>query len=130
MSRRPGRFADEMYPDAAALRRAFSVPHPMFGPCMYFPVVLEGENATAGRAEKVIAGYKKDGYAGVIPYYPSEGDSRPFGEGYRDAMLSVYQSCASNGLMSGYFDDHLAMESYLEMHPEYADELDCPLLPA
>jgi len=128
MSRRPGRFADEMYPDTAALRRAFSDPNPMFGPYLYLPVVLEGENATAPRAEKIIAGYKKDGYAGVIPYYPSEGDSRPFGEGYREAMNSVYEACAQNGLLSGYFDDHLAMESYLQLHPEAAEAMDCRIL--
>ena len=109
MSRKPIRFADELYPDAAALRRAFNDPHQTFGPFLYFPVVLEGENATVPRAERVISSYKKDGYAGVIPYSPSEGDSRPFGEGYREAMHSVYDACAAYGLQSGYFDDHLAM---------------------
>lgn len=128
ISRRPGRFADELYPDAAALRRAFSDPHPMFGPYLYFPIVLEGENASLSRAGKVIAGYRKDGYAGVIPYYPSEGDSRPFGEGYMETMHSIYRACAENGLFTGYFDDHLAMESYLQKHPDYAEELDCRIL--
>ena len=93
---KPTRFADELYADCAALRRAFNDPHQMFGPYLYLPVVNSGENATAPRAEKLIASYKKDGYGGVIPYYPSEGESRPFEDGYAEALRAVYNACAAS----------------------------------
>ncbi|MBE6560384.1 MAG: hypothetical protein E7662_04605, partial [Ruminococcaceae bacterium] len=99
---KPTRFADEMYPDAAALRRAFNDPHQMFGPYIYMPVVNSGENATALRAEKLIASYKKDRYAGVIPYYPSEAESRPFETGYEESLRAIYDACAAYGLKSAY----------------------------
>jgi len=117
-----------MYPDAAALRRAFNDPHQMFGPYIYMPVVNSGENATALRAEKLIASYKKDGYAGVIPYYPSEAESRPFETGYEESLRAIYDACAAYGLKSAYFDDPTVMSSYLDTHPDTEAELECRVL--
>ena len=125
---KPTRFADEMYADCASLRRAFNDPHQMFGPYLYLPVVNSGENATAPRAEKLIASYKKDGYAGVIPYYPSEGESRPFEDGYAEALRAVYNACAAYGLKSVYFDDPTVMSCYLMTHPESEDAMECRVL--
>jgi len=115
------RFADEMYGDAGALRRAFSDPPQVLAPFLYLPVVNEGDDASPSRIDRMILSYKKDGYAGVIPYYPSEARSRPFEEGYVEAMHAVYEACAAYGLKSGYFDDPTVMASWLEKNPDEAD---------
>jgi len=122
------RFADEIYNDIGALRRAFTEPQRGFGPYLYLPVVNSGENATLENAERLVASCKRDGYAGLIPYYPSEENSRPFEERYLDTMKAVYDACAAYGLKSAYFDDHLVMESFFEQNPDAAKEMDCFIL--
>lgn len=121
-------FADALYPDVAALRRAFNDPHQTFGPLLYLPLRLSGENASASHAERVVAACKKDGYAGVIPYYPSESGDRPFAAGSFEAAASVYDACAAYGLKSGYFDDHLIMEAWLSRNPDLASTMECRIL--
>lgn len=122
------RFADDICSDAAALRRAFNDPQQAFGPFLYLPVVNRGEEAAPLRADRMISSYKKDGYAGVIPYYPSEGESRPFEDGYEEAMHAVYEACASYGLKSAYFDDPTVMASWLEKNPDEAAAMECRVL--
>lgn len=125
---RPVRFADELFLDAGALRRAFSDPVRSFSPFIYLPVVNEGDDASAECADRVVSACQKDGYAGVIPYYPSEGTSRPFEDGSMRAMASIYSACASYSMMSAYFDDPLVMASYMALHPQEAPQLQCRVL--
>lgn len=125
---RPVRFADELFSDTGALRRAFSDPVHSFGPFLYLPVVHRGEDATALCAERTVSACRKDGYAGIVPYYPSEGESRPFEDEYLPALNAVYDACASYGMMSAYFDDPIVMSSFMAAHPDKAPEFQCHIL--
>ncbi len=111
-----------------ALRHAFSDPSQSFGPYIYYSVEASDAAQTAADAEKAVSSYKKDGYAGVIPYYPAEGTARPFTPGWESAVGAVIDACAGYGLKSGYFDDPIVMEAYLNANPENAEEIRCRVL--
>ena len=116
------RTADD-FGDLASLRRAFCDPPHAEGPLLYLPLGEAGADA-----DGLLAAYKKCGYAGVIPYYPSEGAARPFGSDWPRALCGVYAAAAEYGMTSGYLDDATVMSAYLAADGARAAEMGCRVL--
>lgn len=104
--------------DTNDLKKIFQNTKKEYAPYIFLPITEEGGLANEERLSRLIQGYKKSGYGGVIPFVPAESTVRPFSEEYYRIYDCIAEEADTHGLQLGYLDDIYLMKEYLKETPE------------
>ena len=112
--------------DAAELKKWFQSENRDFSPCMYFPITSENGLNTEEKISKLIQGYKKSGYGGIIPFSFGKSPICPLSEEYYKVTDTVAKCARENGMQIGYIDDSYIMRAYMAGEENHASQ--CSIL--
>ena len=101
------------YQDPATLKKQFQNDKAASGPYIYLPLDTTDGLNTPEKIAKLITGYKKSGYSGIIPFTDRTSQIRALSKEYYDAYDIVKQESENSLLKLGYLDDIYIMKEYL-----------------
>ena len=99
--------------DVLELRKWFQTENRDFSPYMYFPITSEDALDTEEKITRLIQGYKKDGYSGVIPFAFGKSPIKALSAAYYRVIDLVCQAAKDCGMQVGYIDDSYIMREYI-----------------
>ena len=99
--------------DVAELKKWFQTENRDFSPFMYFPITSQDGLATEEKISKLIQGYKKSGYGGVIPFAFGKSPIQALSMEYYKVIDIVCRCAKENGMQVGYIDDSYIMRAYI-----------------
>jgi len=104
--------------DANDLKKNFQAVKTEYAPYIYIPIDGSPELSESDRIVKLVQGYKKSKYGGIIPFVTAESTVVPFSEQYYKIYDAIAESADAGGLSLGYLDDIHLMREYLLSYPE------------
>lgn len=107
-----------MITDSNELRKHFQTTKKEYAPYIYIPITGGDSLSNGEKLAKLIQGYKKSNYGGVIPFVAAESTVNPFSEKYYKIYDSIAEAADANSLFLGYLDDTHLMKEYLKEFPE------------
>ncbi len=116
--------------DAASLKKLFQTGHSNFSPYIFLPLNMAEDKDKKSSYEKIakqIAGYKKNGFGGIIPFVYKNYNVLPMTDGYFDLYRHIFKETEQNGLTLAYQDDTYVMREYLN-HLEDSHKAVCRVL--
>ncbi|MBE6725529.1 MAG: hypothetical protein E7576_10120 [Ruminococcaceae bacterium] len=99
--------------DTAALRKAFQNGKGGEGPFIYYPLDSGRDADKPERMAKLLSGYKRSGFRGVIPFSYKEYAYAPLSEDWEELYERVAAGAKENALSLGYLDDTYVMRAYI-----------------
>lgn len=99
--------------DSVELKKIFQNGNREYSPYIYIPITSEKDLATEERLEKLIQGYAKSGYAGVIPFSYGHSDIESLSPKYYSVYNKIQKLATANKLATGYLDDTYIMRNYI-----------------
>ncbi len=95
------------------LKKLFQNPKGAYKPYIYLPI--DGNNAlnTPEKLTKLISGYRKSGFGGIVPFSYKSFTIQPFSEEYYKIYRYIQKEAKSNSLAVGYMDDTYLMRDYI-----------------
>lgn len=100
--------------DSSSLKKLFQNDKNSNSPYIYIPIDSKNGLATPEKLSKLISGYKKSGYGGVIPFSRDNYAIDPLSEEYYDVYRMINQETQNNALSLAYLDDTYIMREYLK----------------
>ncbi len=100
--------------DSAALRKQFQSEKEPTGPYIYVPMDCGLDD---GKLEKLIPGYKKSNYSGIIPFADKNSIVKPYSDKFYNIYDVLHREADSCQLKLGYLDDSYVMKEYIAAHP-------------
>lgn len=104
--------------DANELKRNFQSAKKDFSPYLYIPISESDGLSEEEKLIKLIQGYKKSNYSGIIPFISSDSTVKPFSALYYKIYDCLAEAADANGLSLGYLDNAYLMKEYLNDFPE------------
>lgn len=110
------------------LKKLFQYPRNVYKPYIYLPI--DGNNAlnTPEKLTKLISGYKKSGFGGIVPFSYKNYTIQPLSEEYYDVYRYIQKEASSNALSVGYMDDTYIMRVYLSSLGSAKEAVICNIL--
>lgn len=108
--------------DVAELKKWFQSENRDFSPFMYFPITSENELNTEEKITKLIQGYRKSGYGGVIPFAFGKSPIKALSGEYFHVIDTVCRAAMENGMQVGYIDDSYIMREYIAAEEDHASQ--------
>ena len=99
--------------DSSSLKKIFQNDKNFTSPYIYLPIDSKDNLDSTLTISKLVSGYKKSGYGGVIPFSNKNYGIRPLTEQYYKFYSDVKNETVSNMLKLGYVDDTYIMREYL-----------------
>lgn len=96
--------------DSAALRKQFQSEKEPMGPYIYIPMDC---GLTDGKLNRLISGYKKSGYSGIVPFTDKNSTVKAYSDEYYEIYDTIYSEAKANQLKLGYLDDSYVMKEYI-----------------
>lgn len=111
------------------LKKLFQSPKNTYKPYIYLPI--DGKNGlnTPEKLTKLLTGYKKSGYGGIVPFSNKNYSISPMSEEYYEVYNYIKEEAKENALGVGYLDDTYLMRVYLADLPKpESDHIVCNIL--
>jgi len=108
--------------DMAELKKWFQNENRDFSPFMYFPITSENELNREERITKLVQGYKKSGYGGVIPFAFGKSPVKALSMEYYRIIDMVCHAARENGMRVGYIDDSYIMREYVAAEENHTSQ--------
>ena len=108
--------------DMAELKKWFQSENRDFSPFMYFPITSENDLHKDEKITKLIQGYKKSGYGGVIPFAFGKSPIKALSMEYYHIIDVVCRAARENGMHVGYIDDSYIMREYIAAEEDHASQ--------
>jgi len=99
--------------DSVELKKMFQTMNRENSPYIYIPITAEDGLDTDERLEKLIQGYAKAGYAGVIPFTYNKSTVEALTREYYSIYEKIRKYAAEHKMQTGYIDDSYIMRTYL-----------------
>jgi len=103
--------------DAASLKKLFqNERNNSFSPYIFLPLNMTDDGdivSTKEHISKLIVGYKKSGFGGVIPFVYKSYNIHPLTAEYEDVYRHILKETEQNGISLAYQDDSYIMREYL-----------------
>lgn len=100
-------------PDSAALKKQFQSEKNPNSPYIYLPIDSKNELDTPEKISKLISGYKKSGFGGIIPFCNNNCEVIPLSEEYYNIYNIIKNETSSSALSLAYLDDTYIMREYI-----------------
>jgi len=113
--------------DSASLKKLFQTEKNQNSPYIYLPIDSKDELNTREKLSRLISGYKKSGFGGIVPFCNKNYSIDALTEEYYKTYSVIASEAREAGLNLGYLDDTYIMREYLEQH-DSADSLRCKIL--
>lgn len=89
-------------------------------PYIYLPIDNKSRDSQESslspeKLSKLITGYRKSGFGGIIPFSNKTSDIEPFSDKYYNEYRLIKIETDLNALRLGYLDDTYLMRKYLSM---------------
>lgn len=110
--------------DSSALRKQFQSEKEPMGPYIYIPMDC---GLTDGKLNRLISGYKKSGYSGIVPFTDKNSTVKAYSEEYYEIYDTIYSEAKANQLKLGYLDDSYVMKEYIGKQEDKKDVI-CKIL--
>ena len=110
------------------LKKLFQNPKNAYKPYIYIPI--DGNNAlnTPEKLTKLISGYIKSGFGGIVPFSYKSFTVQPFSEEYYKIYRHIQKEAKSNSLAVGYMDDTYLMRDYISALGDAKKNVVCNVL--
>lgn len=99
--------------DSAALKKLFQTEKNPNSPYIYFPIDSKNDLNTKEKISKLISGYKKSGYGGIIPFCNKKYSITPLSQEYYDLYDILNEETSASSLSLAYLDDTYIMREYI-----------------
>lgn len=99
--------------DSGALKKLFQSEKNANSPYIYLPIDTENDLNKKEKISKLITGYKKSGFGGVIPFCNKRYSITPLSEEYYEIYNYISQETSSASLALAYLDDTYIMREYI-----------------
>lgn len=99
--------------DITSLKKLFQNDKISTSPYIYLPIDSENDLSSPQKIARLISGYKKSGFGGVIPFANKNYKITALTKQYYDFYETVKKETDSNNLILGYLDDTYIMREYL-----------------
>ena len=110
--------------DPLTLKKQFQSGKEPVGPYIYLPMDC---GLTPGKIDKLIAGYKKSGYTGIIPFTDKNSEIKALSEKYYEMYSHIKKEAEICQIKIGYLDDSYVMREYISAHPT-PEKIVCKIL--
>ncbi len=108
--------------DVAELKKWFQSEHRDFSPYMYFPITSQDGLSAEDKIFKLVQGYKKSGYRGVIPFAFGKSPIKALSTEYYRVIDTVCRAAKENGMQVGYIDDSYIMRAYIQSEDNHTSQ--------
>ena len=110
------------------LKKLFQSPKNAYRPYIYLPI--DGNNAlnTPEKLTKLISGYKKSGFGGIVPFSYKNFTVQPLSEEYYKTYHYIQKEAKVNSLSVGYMDDTYLMREYISSLKDARETVVCNVL--
>lgn len=110
------------------LKKLFQNPKNAYKPYIYIPI--DGNNAlnTPEKLTKLISGYIKSSFGGIVPFSYKSFTVQPFSEEYYKIYRHIQKEAKSNSLAVGYMDDTYLMRDYISALGDAKKNVVCNVL--
>ena len=95
------------------LKKLFQSPKNACKPYIYLPIDGKNNLNTPEKLTKLISGYKKSGFGGIVPFSYKNFTVQPMSEEYYDIYRFINKEAKENALAVGYLDDTYLMREYI-----------------
>ena len=110
------------------LKKLFQNPKNAYKPYIYLPLDGKNELSTPEKLTKLINGYKKSGFGGIIPFSYKNYSVQPMSEEYYEIYRHINKEAKANALSVGYLDDTYLMREYIGRFGDARDAVGCNVL--
>lgn len=110
--------------DPVSLKKQFQSEKEPTGPYIYLPMDC---GLVPGKIEKLIAGYKKSGYSGIIPFTDKNSVVKALTREYYDMYGRIKKEADACQMKLGYLDDSYVMREYIAAQ-DNAEDVICKIL--
>lgn len=110
--------------DPVSLKKQFQSEKEPTGPYIYLPMDC---GLVPGKIEKLIAGYKKSGYSGIIPFTDKNSVVKALTREYYDMYDRIKKEADACQMKLGYLDDSYVMREYIAAQ-DNAEDVICKIL--
>jgi len=110
------------------LKKLFQSPKNVYKPYIYLPI--DGKNGldTPEKLSRLITGYKKSGFGGIVPFSYKNYSIRPMSDEYYKTYQYIKKEAKENGLAVGYLDDTYLMREYISGFGDAKEAIACNVL--
>ncbi len=113
--------------DINSLKKQFQSDRSAKGPYIYLPLDCAAEDDDRDRIIRLLSGYKKSGYIGIIPFINRNSFVRALSDQYYEAYDMIKEIAAEQRLLVSYLDDKYIMKEYLVLHDDMTSAV-CTIL--
>lgn len=99
--------------DSAALKKLFQSDKNQNSPYIYLPIDSENGLNTSEKICKLIVGYKKSGFCGIIPFCNKKYNITPLSDAYYELYDLLLTQTTQASLSLAYLDDTYIMREYI-----------------
>jgi len=99
--------------DPAALKKLFQTEKNICAPYIYLPMDSARGLDDPDKIGRLVSGYKKSGFGGLIPFTNSNYEILPLSPEYYEFYANVRAETDEHGMILGYLDDTYVMRRYL-----------------
>ena len=112
----------------ADLKKLFQNTKNTYKPYIYLPI--DGKNGldTHEKLNKLIVGYKKSGFGGIVPFSYKNYSVSPMSQKYYELYQYIQKEAKENSLSVGYLDDTYLMRVYIGQRGDSRDNIVCNVL--
>ncbi len=110
------------------LKKLFQNSKNTYKPYIYLPI--DGKNGmdTHEKLTKLITGYKKSGFGGIVPFSYKNFTVPPMSSQYYEIYSYIKKEAEANSLAVGYLDDTYLMREYIEQLGDSQNAVICNIL--
>lgn len=98
---------------SAELKKLFQSPKNIYKPYIFLPIDGKNDLDSPEKLSKLIGGYKKSGFGGIVPFSHKSYSVRPLSEEYYEIYRYVAKEAKASSLAVGYLDDTYIMREYI-----------------
>lgn len=110
------------------LKKLFQSPKNACKPYIYLPIDGKNNLNTPEKLTKLISGYKKSGFGGIVPFSYKNFTVQPMSEEYYDIYRFINKEAKENALAVGYLDDTYLMREYIAGFGDAKEAVSCNVL--
>lgn len=107
--------------DSAALKKLFQSDKNSCSPYIYLPLDSKNDMNTPEKLARLISGYKRSGFGGIIPFCNKKTHVTALSDEYYNIYSIIKEETASNALSLAYLDDSYIMREYLKKLDDSSD---------